>query len=81
NKSVIAFNRVFFSSPFRLAKEEISYINEARQQEEKVERLKAEGEDEFVIKKQGPKTHILPSIHAVFASFGLIGVQISYHVL
>ncbi|XP_047227683.1 tubulin-specific chaperone A [Girardinichthys multiradiatus] len=36
----------------RLAKEEISYINEARQQEEKVERLKAEGEDEFVIKKQ-----------------------------
>ncbi|KAK5599736.1 hypothetical protein CRENBAI_016413 [Crenichthys baileyi] len=36
----------------RLAKEEISYINEARQQEQKVERLKEEGEDEFVIKKQ-----------------------------
>ncbi|XP_015244522.1 PREDICTED: tubulin-specific chaperone A [Cyprinodon variegatus] len=36
----------------RLAKEEISYINEAKQQEEKVERAKAEGGDEYVIKKQ-----------------------------
>ncbi|KAM4719762.1 tubulin-specific chaperone A [Anableps anableps] len=36
----------------RLAKEELSYINEAKQQEEKVERLKAEGGDEFLIKKQ-----------------------------
>ncbi|PWA26753.1 hypothetical protein CCH79_00001173 [Gambusia affinis] len=35
-----------------LAKEELSYIKEAKQQEEKVERLKAEGGDEFVIKKQ-----------------------------
>uniref|UniRef100_A0A096M438 Tubulin-specific chaperone A n=1 Tax=Poecilia formosa TaxID=48698 RepID=A0A096M438_POEFO len=36
----------------RLAKEELSYINEAKEQEEKVERLKAEGGDEFLIKKQ-----------------------------
>lgn len=36
----------------RLAKEELSYINEAKQQEEKVERLKAEGGEEFLIKKQ-----------------------------
>jgi len=37
---------------FRLAKEEIAYITEAKQQEEKVERLKAEAGDEFIIKKQ-----------------------------
>lgn len=49
----------FFSFSFplllsvsRLAKEELSYINEAKEQEEKVERLKAEGGDEFLIKKQ-----------------------------
>ncbi|XP_029921923.1 tubulin-specific chaperone A [Myripristis murdjan] len=36
----------------RLAKEEIAYITEAKQQEEKVERLKAEAGDEYVIKKQ-----------------------------
>ncbi|XP_072310492.1 tubulin-specific chaperone A [Eucyclogobius newberryi] len=36
----------------RLAKEKISYINEAKQQEERVERLKAEAGDEYVIKKQ-----------------------------
>ncbi|KAF7696868.1 hypothetical protein HF521_005286 [Silurus meridionalis] len=36
----------------RLAKEEVSYIKEAKQQEEKVERLKAEAGDEYVIKKQ-----------------------------
>ncbi|XP_036973864.1 tubulin-specific chaperone A [Acanthopagrus latus] len=36
----------------RLAKEEISYKNEAKQQEEKVERLKAEAGDEYVLKKQ-----------------------------
>ncbi|XP_047426311.1 tubulin-specific chaperone A [Mugil cephalus] len=36
----------------RLAKEEISYVNEAKQQEEKVERMKAEAGDEYVIKKQ-----------------------------
>ncbi|XP_020777418.1 tubulin-specific chaperone A isoform X4 [Boleophthalmus pectinirostris] len=36
----------------RLAKEEIAYINEAKQQEEKVERLKAEAGDDYVIKKQ-----------------------------
>ncbi|XP_074546709.1 tubulin-specific chaperone A [Halichoeres trimaculatus] len=36
----------------RLAKEEISYKTEAKQQEEKVERLKAEEGDDYVIKKQ-----------------------------
>ncbi|KAM3600618.1 uncharacterized protein V6R79_026101 [Siganus canaliculatus] len=36
----------------RLAKEENSYKVEAKQQEEKVERLKAEAGDEYVIKKQ-----------------------------
>ncbi|KAM4527412.1 tubulin-specific chaperone A [Odontesthes bonariensis] len=36
----------------RLAKEEISYITELKQQEEKVERMKAEAGDEYVIKKQ-----------------------------
>uniref|UniRef100_A0A8C6V549 Tubulin-specific chaperone A n=1 Tax=Neogobius melanostomus TaxID=47308 RepID=A0A8C6V549_9GOBI len=36
----------------RLAKDERAYINEAKQQEEKVERLKAEAGDEYVIKKQ-----------------------------
>ncbi|CAJ1070454.1 tubulin-specific chaperone A [Xyrichtys novacula] len=36
----------------RLAKEEIAYKTEAKQQEEKVERLKAEEGDDYVIKKQ-----------------------------
>ncbi|XP_061589315.1 tubulin-specific chaperone A [Cololabis saira] len=36
----------------RLAKEKISYINEAKGQEEKIERLKAEAGDDYVIKKQ-----------------------------
>lgn len=36
----------------RLAKEEVLYVKEAKQQEEKIERLKAEGGDEYVIKKQ-----------------------------
>lgn len=36
----------------RLAKEEIAYKTEAKQQEEKIERLKAEGGDHYVIKKQ-----------------------------
>ncbi|KAL2099809.1 hypothetical protein ACEWY4_004203 [Coilia grayii] len=36
----------------RLAKEEVVYIKEAKQQEEKIERLKAEAGDEYVIKKQ-----------------------------
>ncbi|XP_034048164.1 tubulin-specific chaperone A [Thalassophryne amazonica] len=36
----------------RLAKEEKMYITEAREQEEKIERLKAESADEYVIKKQ-----------------------------
>uniref|UniRef100_A0A8C1DBA1 Tubulin-specific chaperone A n=1 Tax=Cyprinus carpio carpio TaxID=630221 RepID=A0A8C1DBA1_CYPCA len=35
-----------------LAKEEVFYIKEAKLQEEKVERLKAEAGDEYVIKKQ-----------------------------
>ncbi|XP_062411029.1 tubulin-specific chaperone A [Sardina pilchardus] len=36
----------------RLAKEEVLYIKEAKQQEEKIERLKAEASDEYLIKKQ-----------------------------
>ncbi|CAL8320217.1 unnamed protein product [Lota lota] len=36
----------------RLAKEEVMYISEAKQQEEKIERLKAEDEDIYVIRKQ-----------------------------
>lgn len=42
----------FLSFLRRLAKEEISYVNEAKQQEEKIERMKAEAGDEYVIKKQ-----------------------------
>ncbi|CAI5667509.1 unnamed protein product [Oreochromis niloticus] len=36
----------------KLAKEEIAYITEAKQQEEKIERLKTEAADDYVIKKQ-----------------------------
>ncbi|XP_076836039.1 tubulin-specific chaperone A [Brachyhypopomus gauderio] len=36
----------------RLAKEEVLYMKEATQQEERIERLKAEAGDEYVIKKQ-----------------------------
>ncbi|GAA6105279.1 tubulin-specific chaperone A [Tachysurus ichikawai] len=36
----------------RLAKEEVLYIKEAKEQEERVERLKAEAKDEYLIKKQ-----------------------------
>ncbi|XP_012725137.2 tubulin-specific chaperone A [Fundulus heteroclitus] len=36
----------------RLVKEEISYIKESEQQEQKIERMKADGGDEYVIKKQ-----------------------------
>ncbi|XP_068430245.1 tubulin-specific chaperone A [Clinocottus analis] len=36
----------------RLAKEKISYQTEAKQQEEKVERMKAEKGDEYVLRKQ-----------------------------
>ncbi|KAJ8285487.1 hypothetical protein GJAV_G00027360 [Gymnothorax javanicus] len=36
----------------RLAKEEVHYVKQAKEEEEKIERMKAEGEDEFVIKKQ-----------------------------
>lgn len=36
----------------RLSKEEKSYITEAKQLEEKIERLKAEAADEYLIKKQ-----------------------------
>ncbi|XP_029371467.1 tubulin-specific chaperone A isoform X2 [Echeneis naucrates] len=36
----------------RLAKEKVAYITEAKQQEEKIERLKAEAGDDYVIKKQ-----------------------------
>ena len=53
---------LLFTSSCRLAKEEISYKNEAKQQEEKVERLKAEAGDEYVLKKQ-------VCASCVFASF------------
>lgn len=36
----------------RLTKEKVMYITEAKQQEEKIERLKAEQTDEYVVKKQ-----------------------------
>ncbi|KAG9266008.1 tubulin-specific chaperone A [Astyanax mexicanus] len=36
----------------RLAKEEVLYMKEAKQQEEKIEQLKAEAGDEYLIKKQ-----------------------------
>ncbi|XP_003965371.1 tubulin-specific chaperone A [Takifugu rubripes] len=36
----------------RLAKEESTYKTEAKEQEEKIERMKAEAGDEYVIKKQ-----------------------------
>lgn len=45
-------HRVTASVLCRLAKEEVVYIAEAKQQEEKIERLKAEAGDEYVIKKQ-----------------------------
>uniref|UniRef100_A0A3B4U3G8 Tubulin-specific chaperone A n=1 Tax=Seriola dumerili TaxID=41447 RepID=A0A3B4U3G8_SERDU len=37
---------------YRLAKEEVAYITEAKQQEQKIERMKAEAGDDYVIKKQ-----------------------------
>uniref|UniRef100_A0A672PBL1 Tubulin-specific chaperone A n=1 Tax=Sinocyclocheilus grahami TaxID=75366 RepID=A0A672PBL1_SINGR len=40
------------STTIILAKEKVFYIKEAKQQEEKIERLKAEAGDEYVIKKQ-----------------------------
>ncbi|KAM8961168.1 tubulin-specific chaperone A [Pelodytes ibericus] len=36
----------------RLAKEKVMYEKEAKQQEEKVEKMKSDGGDEYVIKKQ-----------------------------
>ncbi|XP_072272405.1 tubulin-specific chaperone A [Pyxicephalus adspersus] len=36
----------------RLSKEKLLYEKEAKQQEEKIERMKTEGGDEYVIKKQ-----------------------------
>lgn len=36
----------------RLSKEKCMYEKEAKQQEEKIERMKTEGADEYVIKKQ-----------------------------
>ncbi|KAM5194539.1 tubulin-specific chaperone A [Mantella aurantiaca] len=36
----------------RLSKEKLMYEKEAKQQEEKIERMKTEGGDEYVIKKQ-----------------------------
>lgn len=47
----------------RLAKEEVAYITEAKKQEERIERLKAEAGDEYVIKKQarGPPMSRFPT--------------------
>nr|XP_033785294.1 tubulin-specific chaperone A isoform X2 [Geotrypetes seraphini] len=39
-------------SELRLAKEKTMYEKEAKEQEEKIERMKSEGGDEYVIKKQ-----------------------------
>ncbi|KAG7257469.1 hypothetical protein CRUP_017413 [Coryphaenoides rupestris] len=36
----------------RLAKDELMYIAEVKEQEGRIERLKTKGEDEYVIKKQ-----------------------------
>ena len=36
----------------RLAKEKVSYEQEADQQQQKIDNMKAAGEDEYVIKKQ-----------------------------
>ncbi|XP_069794250.1 tubulin-specific chaperone A isoform X4 [Narcine bancroftii] len=36
----------------RLAKEKLMYEKEAKQQEEKVERMKVEGNDQYMVKKQ-----------------------------
>jgi len=36
----------------RLAKEKVSYEEEANKQQQKIETLKADGDDEYVIKKQ-----------------------------
>jgi len=37
---------------FRLAKEKVSYEQEADKQQQKIDNLKAGGEDQYVIKKQ-----------------------------
>lgn len=37
---------------FRLAKEKVSYEQEAGKQQEKIDSMKAGGEDQYVIKKQ-----------------------------
>lgn len=51
-KTLLLPNSFLFFLSFSLAKEEVLYIKEAKQQEEKIERLKAEAGDEYVIKKQ-----------------------------
>lgn len=50
------FSFLFLS--LSLAKEEVFYIKEAKLQEEKVERLKAEAGDEYVIKKQVRRNYL-----------------------
>lgn len=37
---------------YRLAKEKVSYEQEADKQQQKINAMKAEGEDQYVIKKQ-----------------------------
>jgi len=37
---------------FRLAKEKVSYEQEAEKQQQRIESLRAGGEDQYVIKKQ-----------------------------
>ncbi|XP_041042763.1 tubulin-specific chaperone A isoform X2 [Carcharodon carcharias] len=40
------------SSKYRLAKEKLMYEKEAKQQEEKVEKMKVDGNDQYMVKKQ-----------------------------
>lgn len=44
--------RMFIIVFHRLVKEKLMYEKEAKQQEEKVEKMKAEGGDHYVVKKQ-----------------------------
>lgn len=43
---------LFYTFVIRLAKEKVSYEEEANKQQQKIETLKADGDDEYVIKKQ-----------------------------
>ncbi|XP_026102748.1 tubulin-specific chaperone A-like [Carassius auratus] len=54
----------------RLAKEEVLYIKEAKQQEEKIERLKAEAGDEYFNQETGKKNK-LPETTALLRNLRL----------